>query len=515
MVNGIKAKRHPGTLLEGYNSDVNLKLCIKCDPKQDTVNTQTNVRSAIKTLQLLSFSVKSLSSTNYWVTADSVKNLLENDTALNIYLGLLGQVATNRKIAFSIKQNDTTYLSVALLEYLNKLAAANVVDSIFTYKYFIETMVEKTDAVESAIAAIKSSNSADSTYNDYYKLFSSTLDLLDSARGVFNLPYIKLPDDQKTDVDRDADALLYVARSGAELYVDVNTKNYSSAIENVVLILDTLLDFNAAFKLSDLKNAASQSLTALAAQWRDVSAADSAALQKTIATYVNNPNMSLTSIKYNGADSATLVPLAVKYIADQRVYDQAANHKDLRQYILKYGSFVAAMASAKTADDAEAAIESVALPVGSYTIKQKSDFNLSVNGYVGYAFDFNGGMSSGIYAPIGIAASKGLGPKKKGGALTLFAGVLDVGGIVAYRSQNSTTTTLKQDVRLESILSPSAQLMYEIPTWPIAVCAGWRLTPKLVYSSSGSDFYVQKPANVLNISILVDIPFFTLVNNAK
>jgi hypothetical protein len=86
---------------------------------------------------------------------------------------------------------------------------------------------------------------------------------------------------------------------------------------------------------------------------------------------------------------------------------------------------------------------------------------------------------------------------------------------VAYRSQDDTTAKLKQDVRLESILSPSAQLMYEIPTWPVEICVGWRLTPKLVYSNSGSDFYIQHPANVFNLSILVDIPLFTLVNKAK
>ena len=64
---------------------------------------------------------------------------------------------------------------------------------------------------------------------------------------------------------------------------------------------------------------------------------------------------------------------------------------------------IANIVNAKSANDAQAAIESAVLPVGSYSIKQNSIFNVSVNGYLGYEYEFN--YAQGIYAPIGFSFS--------------------------------------------------------------------------------------------------------------
>jgi hypothetical protein len=67
-------------------------------------------------------------------------------------------------------------------------------------------------------------------------------------------------------------------------------------------------------------------------------------------------------------------------------------------------------------------------------------------------------------------------------------------------------------VRLESIFSPSAQMFFELGGYPFAVGGGWRKTPKLFYSSN-STFTVVQSKNVFNFSVLVDIPFFTILNH--
>ena len=187
--------------------------------------------------------------------------------------------------------------------------------------------------------------------------------------------------------------------------------------------------------------------------------------------------------------------------------------KKTREKIVTYLSFAANLASASTSDEVKEAINTVALPPGSYSIKQKSALNISLNGYVGYSWDFSGGLyAKGLYAPVGISVSTGLG-KNYGGAITLFSSLIDVGSIVSYRLKQGNTDELKQEVRLESIVSPSAQLLFEIiPRTPIAIGIGWRRTPKLFYTDDNV-FTVVKPKDVINLSFLIDIPILTIKNS--
>ena len=189
---------------------------------------------------------------------------------------------------------------------------------------------------------------------------------------------------------------------------------------------------------------------------------------------------------------------------------KSTDFKDFMEFFVKYGSFAANVVQAKNAEEAEAAIEAVALPVGSYIVKQKSAWNLAVNAYVGYGFDVK--YAQGIYAPLGISSSWGIG--RKGGAFTLFASVIDVGSLVSYRLTKGNTDTLKQEVRLESIFSPSAQAFYVFPGLPIAVGAGWKRTPKLFYRKTGFES-VEKAKNVFNVAILLDIPIVNLNNRPR
>jgi hypothetical protein len=184
--------------------------------------------------------------------------------------------------------------------------------------------------------------------------------------------------------------------------------------------------------------------------------------------------------------------------------------------LLKYGNFMASVVKAESGEDVQDALEAAALPAGSYSIKQKSLFNLSVNGYIGYAWDFNTFFfkdlyAHGVYAPLGISASTGT-TKQHGFSFTAFASLIDVGSIVTYRLDSGTTETLKQEVRLESIFSPSAQVFVELAGYPFAIGGGWRKTPKLFYSNN-TTFTVVPPKSVFNLSVLIDIPLFTIRNH--
>jgi hypothetical protein len=192
-----------------------------------------------------------------------------------------------------------------------------------------------------------------------------------------------------------------------------------------------------------------------------------------------------------------------------------AEEEKTKTAVVKYLAFAANLSSAKTSAEVKEAINAVALPPGSYSVKQKSYFNISLNGYIGYAWDIikKDVYANGVYAPVGFSFSKGLG-KNFGGAITVFSSVIDVGSLASYRLRNGTTDELKQEVRFESIISPSAQLLLEvIPKTPVAIGFGWRKTPKLFYKDD-SGFETVNRKDVFNISVLIDIPIFTLFNKS-
>jgi hypothetical protein len=194
----------------------------------------------------------------------------------------------------------------------------------------------------------------------------------------------------------------------------------------------------------------------------------------------------------------------IKFISDNSIFADGTTQKN----VITFLSFGSNLASATTPAQVQNALEAVALPPGSYSIKQKSSFNISLNGYIGYCWDVSQGH--GIYAPLGVAVSFGT-DKVAGGAITLFSSIIDLGGIAAYDVSNSGTSTLKQNITFQSVISPSAQVFYEIPKWPVAFGCGWRMTPKLFYNSTNGLVPVAS-ASVFSMAVLIDIPLLTLYN---
>jgi hypothetical protein len=226
------------------------------------------------------------------------------------------------------------------------------------------------------------------------------------------------------------------------------------------------------------------------------------------------------------------------YILDHTPAGKDKSIVKLSNFISTYGLFIVNVVDAKTPADVQAAINNAILPVGSYSIKQNSYFNVSLNAYLGYAFNFKNLQfatknfySQGIYAPIGFSLSKSFGNI----SVTGFLGLADLGSVVSYRLNNvnatGTTTsttgtsntstsatvntsTSDQQIKLGSLYSPSAQLFFEFKGWPFAVGGGWRKTPTLFYSS-GTTYSTVGSKSVFTATVLIDIPFFTFYNNPK
>jgi len=207
--------------------------------------------------------------------------------------------------------------------------------------------------------------------------------------------------------------------------------------------------------------------------------------------------------------------------------------KKIGDAISTYGGLIAGLIDAKSSSDVESAIEQAVLPVGSYSIKQNSYLNVSLNGYIGYAWAYDNHFkdlySKGIYAPIGISVSRDFKPWNGFNLpVTAFISFLDIGSVVSYQLANNevngttstgsatsvNTSSVNQQVKLGSIFSPSAQLFFEWRKWPFAFGVGWRRTPTLSYSS-GQNYAIVGSKSVFNATILIDIPFFTFYNNPR
>jgi hypothetical protein len=408
---------------------------------------QYYLKGAIQTLQLISNSLKD--------TATS------EDAAYWVSSEKIGKLI-NDNIAFRIylgllyQQTINDYAKIPFDDTNNLAAfltkAATIDKNIEAYKKYIKGFDNKLDGLNKMIKEYKTITTDSIAIEKYANYFKAVVGLMEYCTTVGDLPLDNstIAKTLKRDFHKEFKPYFDVSYDVADIVIDVTQKNYSGAINGVVFIYNEV-------RVKPMLYAASVAKAS-------------------------------TALK-NDADTT----------------------KKSLTSVIKYGGFMATFATAKNSDEVENAIEAAALPVGSYSIKQKSANNISLNGYIGYGLDFRSGLyAHGIYAPIGFSGSLGLW-KKSGGALTLFVSVIDVGGLVSYRLVNGPTDSLKQQVRLESIISPSAQLLFEIPGTPVAVGAGWRMTPKLFYSKE-SDFMAVPSKSVFNVSLLIDIPLFTLHN---
>jgi hypothetical protein len=431
---------HPGDVLERYDTS-------------DLIFTNNvlehNLRNSVSLIQAFSSSFRSVSTEHYWVPADSIKSVFEKNTiARDIYFGLMYQKHGSIKFDCS----DGVFLRFDTLLARAKRAADNLSGSLDEYKDFIETFIDHTEEVNEYLTELKSKKKEDIDYNDYYKLYNASLDLFQYVFTFIDLPYVNLKVETEIEIRLQSNRWSFVAHSTGELYIDVRTKNYSSAILNLSSVADTLL---------------------------------------------------------------------MHYDADSR--------KKLIPAILKYGNFAAAIAQAENSDEVQDAIESVALPVGSASIKRETNFNIAINAFVG---PFAGreylpklkveedqwAFTAGVTAPVGVAFSWGnLGngkrrdkPKNKGGkSFTLFVPVIDIGAMAAFRAGDD-SSNVASEVSLENIISPGLYLYYGVGKWPLSIGIGGQLGPQL-RKITATDVNMDKNYYFrFGLNVVVDIPLLNL-----
>jgi len=205
--------------------------------------------------------------------------------------------------------------------------------------------------------------------------------------------------------------------------------------------------------------------------------------------------------------------------------DSLGNLASMRSVLLKYGTFMATIVQAQNSDDVESAIESFALPPGSYRTKRKNEYNIALNAYVGgfmgyeavrgrdkqfFGSGFYATNSYGLTAPVGVAASLSSG----GWSFSGFISLIDIGAVAAFRfSADSTNQT--PTIHLQDIISPGLLISVGIPGCPISVNFGVQMGPNLHSVSSSVNNYSGAIYYRYSLSACVDIPIIDFYTKQK
>lgn len=519
----VQLKEHPGQMIANY-------------PVDEFMGAQTginqNIAASFKTLQLVSKSFKSKTdSLHYWANDSLIKKLFTNDTAVKIYIGLLVQQAKKEDIIFKGKASKELW---------------KIIDSSYTlargyeeYKNFFRTVSSKVRDIEKAIEALKEINKDSLKVEKYHVIAGKALDLMDQLIAVEKMPFF--PKD--LDIAKNAGIYIYSARTASDIVVDVNRKQYASAIMKTVMLYDTIFHRDAVdtfiekeYKVMHREKAVS--MTKLKSELEEEYKKLSVQTGKNKST--PNQEKSLAKISERIKDVSKLLKQIEKDSIDKGLLkkwgDSIRNELSMTiKSLLKYGTFMSAIIDAKTSDDVEAAIESAALPVGSARIKRESTFNIALNAYCGpymgyervYDLDPKWMSASkstvnsyGLTAPVGISVSYGGNCKraKNHSSYSLFLSVIDIGAIASFRFSDTLTEVLPT-IQLKNILSPGIFFSYGIPKSPISVNAGWQMGPLLrkVDAQMNENTYSDRYGRV-SLSICIDIPivnFYTFTSSKK
>jgi hypothetical protein len=401
-----------------------------------------NLSNTIRFIELISNSLRSTGEERAWITRDQVKILIDDEAALDIYLGLLysDDQKSNRPVHFNMNGNDIS-LKRILIDINQSWASARSLAFKQSFASLALTMSGVADDAQRLKASSrKDDGSSILVYADYASSISAYL-----KQAVNFLPDNSWIDPTLVNLAEELKTFTLVIDDATNICYDLKSQNYGALVLHSAALMDRL--FGPGFTFKD-------------------------------------------------------------------------------DYI-KYGIFMANIVEAGNSDEVNAAIEAAVLPVGSSSIKRETDFNISLNSFIG---PFAGteylpklkedqwAFTAGLTAPVGVAFSWGnlgkgkirqSGRETGGKSISLFLPLIDIGAMASFRMGND-SSEVASEVKLANIISPGLYLYYGFGKCPVSVGLGGQLGPQLREVTAENvnidkNFYFR-----YGINIVVDIPMFNL-----
>lgn len=460
-----------------------------------------------------------------WVKLEQIEKMTQDKVLMKIFLGLLYQNVNKFNqsgVQFSANGRTTKFAQI-----IQKNR-----DNLFLFQNQLTEFIELGERVEKAkndIIAIRSTN--DKPSNDQlFEYINTSIDVIEYSFGLASL----------LDGNIEVDDYVNLARKGNELFKHIYQKEYASAINDGVDILETTIGIIEKKSFKEIPDSVIE-----------------ASLEGLSGVKTKKKNKVLNSIKKDNFEKIKTTKCAQKSI--DKVWDEIENSslnptqkeelrsaiahvrlaqlKEILPDIAKYGTFMANMVKAESPEEVKAILENVVLPVGSSSIKKNAKFNVAVQSYLG-AYWAPSGLGSnptdetmswnqpfGVTAPIGFSFSIGL--REKRGSLSAFVSILDIGAIVDYDLQtdsistSSSTTTVETSkeykIELGQIFSPGFYIVYgAFNNIPLSLSGGFQYGPGIFdISSTEGSLVNENPYWRLSLTLTVDIPLFNLHHKPK
>jgi hypothetical protein len=504
-------------------------------------NASISFKNYGNTLKMASILSHSLTTTNdygniSWLNYQKWTKLLKKPGAFEIYLGLVYQQIKNENIQF-IEPNKNV-LSVS--DFMK-----NNTQTVARYQAYISSFVDLATQlkIESLSMNAKRGRAEKVTNEDLYQYINSALNIIEYASNTAQLI------DQKIDIEVKTYTL--ILRNGNELFKSVFKQDYNTAVFNATLIYQQIADIVARSSQDIALKHAEQEVNHLTQilssgefedkSWKTLQKDLSKSKKKLDAEdLLKTVNQQLVNIEQSPIQEHDSLKNHLKTLANN--LDELGSKEKMTESVdllKKYGAFFANVAKAKSPDEVQSAIEAAVLPVGSSSIKKQSKYNISLQAYVGMSYNLNANSRPqnawenpfGVTAPIGVSFNRGLG---KGGSLSLFISLIDLGAIVDYDLQSDSTfsfpsntnpsdtmatvtveTNSDYKVELGQIFSPGIFVAYGFGyDIPLTLSAGAQYGPGLLQINQGNT-EITSPNWRFVVSLTVDIPLFTLYNQER
>lgn len=424
-----------------------------------------NWKYLMKTAQIISSSLRDtvVGQQHYWINTQQANKLLCDSTALTWYMGFLYQKASRQPGGDSL--------------------AAIIRGFKGNYSGFAKnfgTIINSTNRISEII---KSKSYADKSITDDCSpvLTNACLDLL---QAVNNLGVSSSC--QSTALKKTFTQYSGIINYTVNLTGDLRLKNYSAAVSDLAGLWGSVMSLEQSvdsIRHTDFKTKCSKTDTA-----------DTVRKHCSIRAWI-------TGVKLNRIEE-----------------EKEKDFKNIVITVLKYGTFMASMCEAKSAQEVEQLIENFSLPAGSSRVKRASAFTFGLNAYVGAFTGYeqikghdkkfeleNLKLNTyGITAPVGLSLSF-TNPNIRWLSISPFFSIIDLGALAAIRFNDSSTEQFSS-VKLKDIFSPGLFLSLGVLNIPLSVNIGAQVYSNYHASNTGNDDLLDALVYRYSASVCVDIP---------
>jgi hypothetical protein len=455
----------------------------------DATDEGKNLKGYLQTLQLFSQGLASEKGT--WEEGlDNLNQLFKNDAkACQIWLGLLHQMAAdNANQPYSFENGLTVRQTI------NKLHDKR--NGYYGMETYVKGIVRRVNEINMSVETVN--NAQEGENNTYWDkliaLYDNTISL------VKFVPTIVETFDSQYVMPRNWFKGMYIAETLPHIYTEMQSRHYNAAIQHIAGLV----------KAADFRNVYTENYKG------PINSAPIYETKSTRSIVKEHCDLKGKFVK----DSANNFILIKKLFLDSTL-KTPVNTEGVDKFI-KYASFSASLALAKTSDEVANLLESTMVPPGSTRMKEYG-YLLGINSYLGLQYvgaEQNGTPVLSISAPIGLNYSVGI-PRKPRYLMNrnerfwdfiaphniqaIFT-LVDVGAIVGLRFKDSQSELPK--ITLENIFSPGVIVQFgRLFNLPLNVGVGYQSQPRL-YGIDGNMASFQSSSFKWNLNINWDIPLW-------